>query len=69
MGFISAVDAQTWPPEYTGPTRHWSIAVAVALRSVLSSNPAQELPLPGVYTGDETWFEAVSLRPPLSFLK
>ena len=29
---------------------------------------AQELPLPGMYTGDETWFEAVSLRPPLLFL-
>jgi hypothetical protein len=29
---------------------------------------AHELPLPGTYTGDETWFEAVSLGPPLSLL-
>ena len=43
-------------------------ALAVALLPVLSLTPAQELPLPGACTGDETWFEAVSLRPPLSLL-
>lgn len=43
-------------------------ALAVALLPVLSLTPAQELPLPGIDTGDETWFEAVSLRPPLSLL-
>lgn len=44
-------------------------ALAVALLPVLSLTSAQELPLPGIDTGDETWFEAVSLRPPLSFLR
>ena len=43
-------------------------ALAVALLPVLSLTSAQELPLPGIDTGDETWFEAVSLRPPLSLL-
>ena len=43
-------------------------ALAVALLPVLSMMSAQELPLPGTNTGDETWFEAVSLRPPLSLL-
>ena len=43
-------------------------ALAVALLPVLSLTSAQELPLPGTCTGDETWFEAVSLRPPLSLL-
>lgn len=37
-------------------------------RATGSATTAQELPLPGMYTGDETWFEAVSLRPPLSFM-
>jgi len=40
----------------------------MALSPVLSLTSAQELPLPATDTGDETWFEAASLRPPLSLL-
>ncbi len=46
----------------------WREANLWAVERATSGEASQELPLPGVYTGDETWSEAISLRPPLSFM-